>query len=111
MALFRKFEKKNIYKFGIGGGILEIIYILLIALLMNYLNEITIMINQVVGALSMLLLFVFSAAVSGFLVLGYPAYLALTKKIKEAILTVLTTILTLFVAGVIIFLLAIFNVI
>lgn len=37
------------------------------------------------GPLLMLVLLVFSAAVTGSLVFGYPAYLALHKKFKEAI--------------------------
>jgi len=42
-----------------------------------------------VGIFLMLTLFVFSAVVCGLIVFGYPAYLALNKKIKEA-LSVLT---------------------
>ena len=37
------------------------------------------------GIFLMLILFVFSAAVTGTLVFGLPAYLALNKKIKEAL--------------------------
>lgn len=105
----KKIEKKNIFKFGIGGGILEILYILLIAWIITGLDSVMNQTNPIISILSFLLLFVFSAAVSGFLVLGYPAYLGLQKKLSEAFLTLLTTILTLFVCGVIIFSFVILN--
>jgi hypothetical protein len=37
------------------------------------------------GVALMLFLFVFSAAVTGLLVFGYPAYLAINKNVKEAL--------------------------
>ena len=104
MLWFKKIEKKDIYKFGIAGGILEILYILFVAWVITSLDSIMGQGNTLISILSFLLLFVFSAAVSGFLVLGYPAYLGLQKRLPEAFLTLLTTILTLFTGGVIIFL-------
>lgn len=103
MFWFKKIDKKEIYKYGIGGGILEIFYILLVAWVISRLDNVMNQAEPVISILSFLLLFVFSAAVSGFLVLGYPAYLGLQKRLQEAFLTLLTTILTLFAAGVIIF--------
>ena len=44
------------------------------------------------GIFLMLTLFVFSAAVTGLTVFGYPAYLALNKKIKEALLVLAYTL-------------------
>jgi hypothetical protein len=109
MFWFGKTDKKEIYKFGIGGGLLEIIYIALVALLINSVNDIMNGANSILSVLAFLLLFVFSVAVSGVFVLGYPAYLGLQKRLREAILTLLTTILTMLVAGIIVFLIAIFN--
>jgi hypothetical protein len=103
MFWFKKVEKKDIYKYGIGAGILEILYILLIAWVITSLDSVMNQTNPTISILSFLLLFVFSAAVSGFLVLGYPAYLGLQKRLQEAFLTLLITILTLFACGVIIF--------
>lgn len=103
MLWFKKNDKKEIYKYGIGGGILEILYILLVAWFINSMEKTTNEPEPIIGIMSVLLLFVFSAAVSGFLVLGYPAYLGLQNKLQEAFLTLLTTILTLFAGGVIIF--------
>lgn len=103
MLWFKKINKKAIFKFGIAGGILEILYILLIAWVITNLDTIMNKANPIIGILSFLLLFVFSAAVSGFFVLGYPVYLGLQKRVQEAFLTLLITILTLLVGGVLIF--------
>ncbi len=40
---------------------------------------------NILGWILMLFLLVFSAAVTGLLVFGYPVYLVLNKKIKEAL--------------------------
>lgn len=109
MLWFKKIDKKEIYKYGIGGGILEILYILLVAWFMNSLDNTMNQSEPIMSIMSVLLLFVFSASVSGFLVLGYPAYLALQKRLQEAFMTLLTTILTLFAGGVIIFLFVILS--
>ena len=45
------------------------------------------------GIFLMLVLLVFSAAVTGSLVFGYPAYLALNKKIKESLEVLAYTLL------------------
>ncbi len=92
-------NKKDVYKWGIGAGIAEIAYVILVVLLMNFLDAF--MSQQAGGTLailSVLLLLVFSAAISGFFVFGYPAYLFLQKKYRQAVLTILTTFLTILVA-------------
>lgn len=48
---------------------------------------------SVIGLLLILFIFVFSAAVCGLLVFGYPLFLAFNKKLKEALCTVGYTIL------------------
>lgn len=103
MRWFNKIDKKEIYKYGLGAGVLEITYVFLVANFMNRLDQIMSQTQEIIGIIFMLLLFVFSAAVSGFLVLGYPAYLALEKRFKESFMTLAVTILTLFVGGIIIF--------
>lgn len=104
----KKVNKSLIYKKGIGAGVAEIIYIILLVLLMTFLDRF--MSKSASGALAMLsvlILFVFSAAVSGFFIFAYPIYLALEKKYQQAILTLLTTLLTL-LAGCVIVLVVIF---
>lgn len=93
-------------KFGIMGGLLEVIYIVLVALFMQN-SEKWFSGPGVFGIIFMLTIFVLSAALSGLLVLGYPVYLALQKNFKEAILTVLASLAVIFVlliAGLIVFL-------
>ncbi|MFA5188923.1 MAG: hypothetical protein WC460_06180 [Patescibacteria group bacterium] len=105
MFFSKQMDKKVIYKYGIGGGVAEIIYVLLVALLFSNLENFLPTPPALFGFFFFLLLFVFSAAVSGFLVLGYPLYLAMQKRFSEAIMCLLTTLLTLFLGFVIIILL------
>ncbi|MFH1366514.1 MAG: hypothetical protein ABIH38_00810 [Patescibacteria group bacterium] len=90
---------KNL-KFGLLAGALEVIYIVLVALFMqgaeNWFSG-----SGVQPVIMVLMLFVLSAAVSGLLVLGYPAYLALQKKYKEAICTLLVSLAVIFILFVI----------
>lgn len=46
-----------------------------------------------IGIVLMLIIFVFSAAVTGSMVFGYPAYLALNRRIKEALNVLAYTLL------------------
>ena len=103
MFFTKQIDKKAIIKFGIGGGVAEIIYILLIALLFSNLEKLLPTPPAMFGFFFFLLLFVFSAAVSGFLVLGYPIYLALQKRFQEAIMTLSATLLSLLLGFIIIF--------
>ena len=103
MFFSKQIDKKAIIKYGIGGGVAEIIYILLIALLFSNLEKLLPTPPAMFGFFFFLLLFVFSAAVSGFLVLGYPIYLALQKRFHEAIMTLVATLLSLFLGFIIIF--------
>ncbi|MBN1326092.1 hypothetical protein JW977_03905 [Candidatus Falkowbacteria bacterium] len=109
MFWFKKIEKKEIYKYGIGGGILQILYILMVAWFINSMDKAESQSDPIINIMSVLLLFVFSATISGFFVLGYPAYLALQKRLQEAFLTLLVTILTLLAGGVVIFSFVILN--
>ena len=65
-----------------------IIYCGLVASFFWYMDKVSIAPPGFSGISLMLFLLVFSAAVTGFLVFGYPAYLALHNRIKQA-LTVL----------------------
>lgn len=83
-------------KFGLLGGILEVFYIVLVVFFMqgaeNWFSG-----SGVFTGVLVLTLLVFSASVSGLLVLGYPVYLALQKNYKEAIYTVLLSLLVIFI--------------
>lgn len=103
-----KTNTKEIYKWGIGAGVIELAYIILVVLVMMGLDRF--MRNENSGPLAMLLvliLLVLSAAISGIVVFGYPAYLALQKSYKEALLTLLTSLITIII-GFLLVLLVIF---
>jgi len=92
-------KEKEIFKFGILSAVAEAIYISLVATFLFYIPpKILPGSSAILGISIFLLIFVFSAAISGFFVLGYPAYLLLgQKKLKEAVLTFLITLGTLIV--------------
>jgi len=60
-------------------------YCSLIALTLNSFGKSLNAPPGILGSILILVLLVFSAAITGSLVFGYPAYLALHKKIKEAL--------------------------
>jgi hypothetical protein len=69
------------------------IYVGLISLLLNYLERTFQTASGLLVPTFFLLLLVFSAAVCGSLIFGYPAYLAMNNKIKDALLDLLYTLL------------------
>jgi len=93
----KKNNKKEILKWGIGGGLAEIIYIALIALLLGGLGNAMGNVSQILSIALFLLLLVFSVGISGLFIFGYPAVLALQKRFKEAIFTILVSFATLIV--------------
>jgi len=102
MFFSKQTNKKAIFKFGIGSGLAEIIYIILVAFLFTNLEKFLPLPPVFWGFFFFLLLFVFSAAISGFLTLTYPLYLALQKKYYEALMTFVITLLTIFTGFIII---------
>src|SRR3989339_1006630 len=100
---------KEILKFGLGGGILEVAYCSLIAWLINSLDHVFNGPPTPFNIIFVLLLLVFSVAISGVLIFGYPLYLAIQQKYQPAIVTVVTSLLTLILGGVLIFNILIFN--
>jgi uncharacterized membrane protein len=99
-------NEAEVMKFGFLGGILEATYCFLIAsgllILSNTMPQPKV---PLVGFLLFLLLFVFSAAISGILVFGYPGYLVIQKRYQEALMTFLTTLVTIAIIGLLIFVL------
>jgi len=93
---FSKQEGENdVYKWGALGGAAEVIYIFLFALIMTRIGPFM-NVPTFLALTLFLLLFVFSAGISGFFVLGYPTYLALQKKYKEAAIALLISFLVIF---------------
>ncbi|MFA6410071.1 MAG: hypothetical protein WCW26_00635 [Candidatus Buchananbacteria bacterium] len=105
----QKINESEIMKFGFLGGIAESAYCLLVVAMMMVLSQV--MPQPTVpfsGFLLFLLLFVFSVGVSGILVFGYPIYLVSQKKIVEALMTALTTLVTIAIVGILSFILVSF---
>lgn len=102
----RKINDSEVMKFGFLGGIGQAAYTLGVVLIMQTIgNALPDQADQTFTGLLFLLLFVVSAAVSGVLVLGYPGYLMLKKRYPEAIFTFLTTLVTLAIIGILVFIL------
>jgi uncharacterized membrane protein YbhN (UPF0104 family) len=105
MFHLKKNDKSEVFKTGIAAGVAEIAYVILVVIIMTSLDKYMQQnANMGVSMLAILLLLVFSAAVSGLLVFGYPSFLALQKKYHQAILTLLVTLLTLFLGFIIVLL-------
>jgi len=84
--------KKNICLSGLGLAAATMVYIVLVALLMNNANELFGKMTGILGIVAFLLLFTFSAAVVGGLVLGKPLMMYLGGIKKEAVLQLLATL-------------------
>lgn len=97
---------KDLVKFGVLTGFLEIVYIALVAgfVIMSELFLPDGPKPVIIGIMTFLTLFVFSAGISGVLVFGLPFYLALQNKYREALITLLFTGLALIVVLVLIIL-------
>ncbi|MFH1749521.1 MAG: hypothetical protein ABH837_01320 [bacterium] len=94
---------KKLLKYSIVHSFGVLIYIFLVALLMNYGEQIFGKMNNVWGPIAFLLLFVLSALIVGILVLGKPIILYLDEKKKEAVQLLLYTVLWIFVITLIVF--------
>lgn len=79
----------------------------LIGLFFRYIKIVSPQIPELGGTVVLLLLLVFSAAITGFLVFGYPALLALEKEIKKALFILVHTFLfSLIIIGLIVLIIA-----
>ena len=93
-------DKKEMLVWGIASGVAQVLYVLVMVLFLTYMGEVAHKFADPPHLLAfffMLLLFVFSVAASGFIVFAYPAYLALKNRLLQAIFTLLTTLVTIFV--------------
>ena len=97
----KEINKKEIIKWGAGGALGEIAYVLVVVLLLNELGGSMPQVPQILGMVIMLMLLVFSVALSGLFVFGYPAYLVYQRRIKEALATLLVTFISFIAAFVV----------
>ena len=99
MAKTKKPKENKILKWGIFAGLVEFVYIFLVITVMDFISRYIIKppdTEEIILPMLFLCIFVFSATVSGIIVLGYPIYLITQKKFKEAVSTILITLATLF---------------
>ena len=102
----QKIDESEVLKFGFLGGIAEATYILLVALLMQVM-----MVarpagkGQIGDVILVLIMFVFSVAMSAIIVFGYPVYLAVQKRYAESLMTAVTTLVSLAIIGILMFIL------
>jgi len=100
----QKINESEILKFGFLGGTCQALYIFLVVLGLNVLGKN--FNNQppdLLGSMLILMIFVFSAGVSGILVFGYPTYLAFQKKFVEALMTAIFSLATIAITGILVF--------
>jgi len=98
----KMFNKKNtnqeIWKWGIGAGATQVLYVLLVILFFNLMEMTDKEPNEfLTTGFFMLLFFVMSVLISGAIVFGRPVILALDSKIKQAVFTFFVTLTTIFV--------------
>jgi hypothetical protein len=95
MPKAKKTNENKILKFGVLSGLGEFAYIFLVITVMDYFSRKMGQVPDEKGVLAPLFFlttFVFSVAISGLIVFGYPVYLLTQKKIKGAALTIFTTL-------------------
>ncbi len=83
--MFANKSKMPLPFIGLLQAIAVMVYVLLVAAFMWNMDKIDFEVSGVLGAALMLFLLVLSAAICGPLVFGYPLYLVLDKKVKEAL--------------------------
>jgi len=111
MFFKEKVDQKQVFKWGFGAGLAEIACIIIVVLVMLGMDPFFKASEQVGGPLAIiavLMLLVFSAAISGLIVFGYPAYLFLQKQYKQAICTLIRTLLTIAVGFIIVLIIVFF---
>ena len=101
----QKVNDAEVVRFGFLGGISEALYVFLLVVILSMISKILPSSDNISSSLLGLLIFVFSAGISGILVFGYPAYLAFQKRFAEALMTAVITLLTLLITGILVFVL------
>lgn len=90
--------KMKAYKLGVLAAVAETVYVLLVVFGMSQLAEKSAsQPDKIWMPIIFLLTLVFSVAVSGVVVFGYPVYLLINKEVGLAVKTVLLTLLSLLI--------------
>ena len=85
-------KKSKLLLIGLFQAFGIVLYASLISGLFNLLENFFATPSQFWGPILVLTLLVFSAAITGLIVFGYPVYLALNKRIKEALIILAFTL-------------------
>jgi len=101
--MFFKKKSDNLYAWAVLGAVAEALYCLLIAWLMPKLGQAVGSGNGILQIAPFLLVVVFSVAISGLFLFGYPVYLAMDKKYTQSVKCVFSSLATLLIIGAIIF--------
>lgn len=84
----KEVSSAELFKLGAIAGLIEIVYIVLVASFMLVAQSLfpATPSGAIVGIVSFLIVFVFSAMISGLIILALPLYFAIEKQYKEAII-------------------------
>ena len=110
--MIKQLEKEKAWKIGLLQSLLVAAYCGLVATFFNFISHAIPNEPGIIGMFLMLSLLVFSAAITGSLVLGYPVYLAVIKnKLQESIKVLAFTLLfsLLLIVSTVLFIVGIFS--
>ena len=110
--MLKHLEKEKAWKIGLLQSLLVAVYCGAVATFVNYMAKAIPKDPEIIGMFLVLSLLVFSAAVTGSLVLGYPVYLAIIKnKLQESIKVLAFTLLFsfIFIISTVLFIIGIFG--
>jgi hypothetical protein len=89
-------EKISLIKLGLRNSMATAIYVVIVAMIMNNAERIFGTMKNIIGPVAFLLLFVTSAAITGFLVLGQPIMMYVDNQRRDAIKLFIYTVAWLF---------------
>jgi hypothetical protein len=89
-------EKINLIKTSLRNSLGTAVYVVIVALIINNAEKIFGTMKNIIGPIAFLLLFVTSAAITGFLVLGQPIMLYFDNQKREAVKLFIYTVAWLF---------------
>jgi hypothetical protein len=92
---------KNLLRSSLRNALGTAVYVAIVALIIYNAQKIFGTMRNITGPIAFLLLFVTSAAITGFLVLGQPVMLYVDNKKKEAVRLFMLTVAWLFILTVI----------
>jgi hypothetical protein len=90
-------DKRNLIKSSLRNSLGTTVYVAIVALIIYNAEKIFGTMKNIIGPIAFLLLFVTSAAITGFLVLGQPIILYLDNQKREAIKLFVYTVVWLFI--------------